>query len=89
VRYDLEVAADPKFLTRRWTSGSTAVPAGACEAEVDLPQAPWQALRPGGRIYYRVRVWDILGRERISTSPGAGAFQIDPPFAVINDTGKP
>lgn len=90
VRYEVEVAADPRFQKKRWTSGSTAVPPGkTCEAAVDLPAAAWQALRTEGKIYYRVRTWDVLGRERISTSPGAGAFKIDPPFAVINDSGKP
>jgi hypothetical protein len=90
VRYEVEAAADAAFTRKRWTSGSTAVPPGqACRAEVDLPAAAWQALRTEEKIYYRVRTWDVLGRERISTSPGAGAFKIDPPFAVINDSGKP
>jgi hypothetical protein len=90
VRYEVEVAADAGFKTKRWTSGSVAVPPGqVCQAEMDLPAASWQALRTEPRIYYRVKTWDVLGRERISTSPGAGAFQIEPPFAVINDTGRP
>lgn len=93
VRYEVEAAADAAFTKKRWTTGSTAVPTvppdQACQAEVDLPAAAWQALRTEGKIYYRVRTWDVLGRERISTSPGAGAFKIEPPFAVINATGKP
>jgi hypothetical protein len=30
-----------------------------------------------------------MNNERISTSPGAGAFNVPPPFVVVNDSGTP
>jgi hypothetical protein len=90
VRYEVEVAADAAFLQKKWTSGVKPVPPSQpCQADVELEKRSWDDLSKGERLYYRVRTWDVLGRERISTSPGAGAFRIDPPFAVINATGKP
>jgi hypothetical protein len=91
--YEVELAADAGFNTVVWTSGSIPVAgAQACSGEVILSASDWknvqdQLVEP--KVYYRVKTWDVLGRERISTSPGAGAFQISPPFAVITATGTP
>lgn len=90
--YEIEVASDAAFQTNLWTSGPQ-TPAKPCEDEFDLsgrlPEKTWNAIAAQGRIYYRVRTWDNSGHKRVSTEPGAGAFTIPPPFAVINDTGKP
>jgi hypothetical protein len=89
VRYQVEVAADPNFQKTLWSSGPGDVPRGKCEAQMDLPAAAWESLRAGSKLYYRARTWDSLGNERISTSPGAGAFVVAPPFAEITDSGMP
>lgn len=92
IGYEIEVASDAAFQANRWTSGPQTLPS-PCEAEFDLagklPDPAWKAIAAQGRIYYRVRTWDSSGNKRVSTEPGAGAFTIPPPFAVINDTGKP
>ena len=92
VSYEIEVASDATFQTNRWTSGPQK-PSRPCEGEFDLsgqlPAATWKAIAAQGRIYYRVWTWDNSGHKRVSTEPGAGAFTIPPPFAVINNTGKP
>lgn len=90
-RYQVEVAADEGFAKGFWKSA--VLPAPDCHGEVELPASAWSALQGGpgsARIYYRVRTWDAAnGNPRLSTSPGAGAFNVPPPFVVVNDAGKP
>jgi hypothetical protein len=94
-RYQVELAADPQFSTF-WTNGQQDVKKKkkedpACWGELILTPAEWTEAQKltGSKVYYRVKTWDSLGRERFSTAPGGGAFKIDPPFAVINATGRP
>jgi hypothetical protein len=90
--YEIEVASDAKLQTDSWKSGPQ-TSSKPCEGEFDLagrlPEKTWNAIATQGRIYYRVWTWDSSGHKRVSTEPGAGAFTIPPPFAVINATGKP
>ena len=95
-RLKVEVASDDKFTVNRWESGEiSAFPAGGpgCYAEVDLPATAWAKLRGASgtaKVYYRARTWSASGGdERISTSPGAGTYSVPPPYAVVNDAGRP
>jgi hypothetical protein len=87
-QYRVEVSADPGFASAAIVEGVAA----GCHAEVDFPG--WSTLPADDTLeqvfYYRVTTWDAAGgNERISTSPGAGAFTVPPPFVVVNETGKP
>lgn len=87
-RFQVEAASDQGFTKGLWKSAVLSAP--DCQGEVELPASAWGTLKGGPRIYYRVRTWDAAnGNPRISTSPGAGAFNVPPPFVVVNDTGKP
>lgn len=90
-RFQVEIASDQDFNTGVWKSA--VLPAPDCYGEVELPASAWSKLRAASgsaRIYYRVRTWDAANNnQRISTSPGAGSFNVPPPFVVVNDTGKP
>lgn len=86
-KYRIELAADPGFQTKITLDSPLSF--NGCEDVVTLAAGDWAAFSKESKIYYRVKTWDDLGRERLSTAPGAGAFSVDPPFAVINDTGKP
>lgn len=92
----VEVASNDKFTVNRWESGEiSAFPSGGpgCYAEVVLPTAEWIKLRGAAgaaKVYYRVRTWSTSGGDqRSSTSPGAGTYNVPPPFVVVNDSGKP
>lgn len=92
----VEAASDAGFTANRWESGEiSAFPSGGpgCYAEVVLPDAAWIRLKGASgtaRIYYRARTWSASGAdERRSTRPGAGTYTLPPPFAVVNDSGKP
>lgn len=93
-RLQVEAASDAGFTSNLWKSRVTTIPTvPGCYAELDLPVAAWNSLRGAGgeaRIYYRVRTWDASNsNERISTSPGAGAFNVPAPFFIVNDSGTP
>lgn len=92
----VEVASNAAFTRNRWESGeiSAGPPGGpGCYAEVLLPREAWDKLKGAGgtaRIYYRARTWTASGTdERRSVAPGAGTYSVPPPFAVVNDSGKP
>lgn len=91
-KFQVEAASRDDFQENLWTSAVLSAP--DCQGQVELPAESWSALQgsPGSAvpIYYRVRTWDAsMKNERISTSPGAGAFNLPPPFVVVNDSGRP
>ncbi len=84
--YEVEAASDDKFKVNLWKSGVRST--STCQAGVTLDAAAWERLRRKNRLYYRVTTTDQHGTTRVSTAPGAGAFPVDPPFAVINPSGR-
>lgn len=91
-RFQVELAADPQFGTV-WTKGPQLLKPNdpPCWGEVILTPGEWAAAQTvtGSKVYYRARTWDVHGRERLSTLPGGGAFQVAAPFALITVDGKP
>lgn len=88
-KYTVEVSASTTFSNSKTVSGTTS----SCYTEIDLPTGAWTDLRGSSgsvKLYYRVRTTTAAGgASRISTSPGAGAFAVPPPFFVVNDSGTP
>lgn len=93
-RYQVEVATTATFSPNSKVWKSQVLNAPDCAGKVGPTDQEWNSLLAGTsgdqNVYYRVRTWDGNGANpRISTSPGAGSFNVPPPFVVVNDTGKP
>jgi hypothetical protein len=61
-----------------------------CYGEWVVPQEMWKKLNGGDKLYYRATTRDASGQSvRTSTAPGNGLFQVPPPYAIVNTTGRP
>lgn len=95
-QFRVEVSNDPDF------QDTTMSPWMNVDTNPQTPQSPecygtwqpnsqqWQALQEGGdRVYYRART-RMPGNQniRLSTTPGAGMFDVPPPYGMITEDGQ-
>jgi hypothetical protein len=98
VHFQVEVANDADFTVNLTRSGFIDVkressdPSRHCYDTWQIPngRGQWDLLAQGNSIYYKATTFDENGKnERTSTAPGNGLFQVPPPYAIVNETGKP
>ena len=94
--FEIDVANDAAFTVNHFSSGALGgVTAGAGgSASWTMPAATWNALKSGGKLYYRVTTRSASGGNiRTSAKTGDGTVgtdeePIETPYAVINESGE-
>ena len=84
----VEVANDDAFSVNLRSSGWRSDVNIRGQATWTLSNADWSDVKDGSRLYYRATTRSSGGGNiRSSLAPAAGMYSVDPPYAVINESG--